>query len=140
MDSCGGTTTADKTVRVVNIAHDPTAIATVVGSGTANEGGDNVQLDGSMSSDPDLDPLTYVWTQCGGPAVTLVYSPGDTDHIMPMFVTPWVSANTPLKFKLTVSDPCGWHFKCLRYRDGYQLAHTAGCESCDRQCGCALAA
>jgi hypothetical protein len=105
MDSCGGVTTADKTVRVVNIAHDPTAVAT--GPDTATEGSDTVQLDGSMSSDPDMDPLTYVWTQCGGPTVTLVYDMLDTAHIMPMFVTPYVSANTVFKFKLTVSDPWG---------------------------------
>jgi hypothetical protein len=104
-DGCGGSTTADKTVRVVNIAHAPTAVAQ--GPATANEGGDNVTLDGGGSSDPDLDPLTYVWTQTVGPAVTLVYSPGDMGHVMPMFVTPWVSADTQLKFKLTVSDPYG---------------------------------
>jgi hypothetical protein len=104
-DLCGGSTTADKTVRVVNIPHAPTAVAQ--GPTTANEGGDNVTLDGSGSSDPDFDPLTYVWTQIAGPAVTLVYSPGDANHIMPMFVTPWVSADTQLKFKLTVSDPYG---------------------------------
>jgi hypothetical protein len=104
-DLCGGSTTADKTVRVVNIPHAPTAIAQ--GPAQANEGGDNVTLDGSGSYDPDFDPLTYVWTQIAGPAVTLVYSPGDTDHVMPMFVTPWVSADTQLKFKLTVSDPYG---------------------------------
>jgi K319L-like, PKD domain len=104
-DLCGESTTADKTVRVVNIPHAPTAVAQ--GPTTANEGGDNVTLDGSGSSDPDLDPLIYVWTQTNGPPVTLVYSPGDTGHVMPMFVTPWVSADTPLKFKLTVSDPYG---------------------------------
>ena len=104
-DLCGESTTADKTVRVVNIAHAPTAVAQ--GPTTANEGGDNVTLDGSGSTDPDYDPLTYVWEQTDGPAVSLVYSSGDTGHVMPMFVTPWVSADTPLKFKLTVTDPYG---------------------------------
>ena len=58
-----------------------------------------------MSYDPDYDPLTYVWTQISGPTVTLVYSPGDTNGVMPSFMTPWVSADTQVKFRLTVSDP-----------------------------------
>jgi hypothetical protein len=91
---------------VANIPHDPVAVAQA-NPASANEGGDTVRLDGSASSDPDLDPLTYVWTQCGGPAVDLMYDTLDTAHVMPSFVTPWVSANTPLKFKLTVSDPWG---------------------------------
>jgi hypothetical protein len=92
-------------VNVANIPHTPVAVAT--GPAQANEGVDNVTLDGTGSSDPDFDPLTNTWTQCAGPAVTLFYSPGDADHMMPMFVAPWVSADTPLKFKLTVNDPWG---------------------------------
>jgi large repetitive protein len=104
MDTCdGSTTTLPITVHVANIPHAPVAVAQANPT-SANEGGDIVQVDGSMSSDPDFDPLTYTWTQISGPAVMLVYSPGDTDHVMPSFATPWVSANTPLKFKLTVSD------------------------------------
>jgi Putative Ig domain/K319L-like, PKD domain len=106
-DSCGGsTTTGDITVHVANIPHDPVAVAQAIPT-SANEGGDTVQLDGSMSTDPDFDPLTYTWAQTAGLPVTLVYSPGDTHHTMPTFVTPWVSANTQFKFKLTVSDPYG---------------------------------
>src|SRR6266496_3656277 len=106
-DSCHGSTTTDPvTVHVANIPHAP--VADIQGPTTANEGGDNVTLDGSGSTDPDGDPITYPWEQTAGtPTVTLVYGLGDTDHKMPMFVTPWVSANTPLTFKLTVTDPYG---------------------------------
>jgi hypothetical protein len=107
MDSCGGSTTTDPiTVHVANIPHAPVAIVQPVAP--ANEGANTVLLDGSSSYDPDVgDTITFAWTQCGGPAVTLVYGPGDPNGIMPTFLTPWVSADTQLKFKLTVTDNWG---------------------------------
>src|SRR4030095_6642516 len=70
-DLCGGAGRDDVTGNIANIPHSPVAVAQ--GPATANEGGDNVTLDGTGSYDPDFDPLTYVWTQVAGPAVTLAY-------------------------------------------------------------------
>lgn len=57
-----------------------------------------VTLDGSGSSDPDQDPLTYTWTQTGGTTVTLTTLAGGKAS----FVSP--TGPDTLAFSLVVSD------------------------------------
>ncbi len=60
--------------------------------------GANVYLDGSLSSDPETDPLTYQWTQVSGTRRPIAYSRTAT----PNFAAPY--RDDTLLFKLTVSD------------------------------------
>jgi len=63
-----------------------------------------VVLDGSRSSDPDGDALTYAWTQTNGPGVTLTGGASATAT----FTAPDSGAGgAELVFQLTVSDPGG---------------------------------
>ena len=87
------TDTVDITVQMANQA--PVANAgpdqTVAGSVTVN-------LDGSGSSDPDMDPITFSWVQTAGPIVSLT----GANTVSPSFTSP--AMDTVLTFKLTVSD------------------------------------
>ena len=60
--------------------------------------GQQVTLDGTDSSDESGDPLSYEWTQTGGPGVTL----SAPDAAMPTFAM--VSHPTLLTFQLRVTD------------------------------------
>ncbi len=95
-DTGGLTDTATTTVTVPNIA--PTADA---GAPQTVNPGDSVTLDGSASSDPNGDPLTYHWTQTGGVTVML----SDATSISPTFTAP--AASGMLTFTLTVTDTGG---------------------------------
>ena len=72
----------------------PTAVA---GSAQTVASGATVQLDGSASSDPEGQPLTYKWTQTAGPSVSL----SSTAAAKPTFTAPTGPAN--LTFSLTVT-------------------------------------
>jgi hypothetical protein len=86
-------------------------ITNVNGIPVANAGPDKcvnentaTSLNGSASSDPDGDALSFSWTQIGGPAVTL----SGANTATPTFTTPSVnSCGVSLTFRLTVNDGFG---------------------------------
>lgn len=60
----------------------------------------SVVLDGTESSDPDGDELSYSWEQTYGPTISLQ----DAETATPEFTAPAVDSETLLVFELTVSD------------------------------------
>ena len=60
-------------------------------------------MDGSGSKDPDGSITSYSWRQIAGPAAKLSRS----NTMNPSFIAPNVSADTQLRFALTVTDNKG---------------------------------
>jgi hypothetical protein len=74
--------------------------APVANAGTdqaVNEGS-FVTLDGSAANDPDLNPLTYIWTAPSGITIS------STTASKPTFTAPEVTVNTDYTFSLLVND------------------------------------
>ena len=88
------------TVRTGAANQAPTANAGADQSVPTNNTRTTVTLDGSGSSDPDGDPLTYAWTQLTGDTVTLT----NATTTFPHFTTDQVTEDKSLTFQLQVSD------------------------------------
>ena len=100
-DNGGLRSTDTSVVNVSWVNLPPTADA---GPDQAVVEGATVHLDGSRSSDPDDGMASFLWSQTGGPAVTL----SDSRALKPQFVTPPVdTSGTTLTFDLTVADSGG---------------------------------
>ena len=97
--SDGGLSSTDGVrVTVEQVNHAPVADA---GPDQTRNEGSLVTLDGTGSTDPDSDPLTYTWTQISGPSVTL----SDPTSPTPTFMAPTVGpGGTTLGFQLVVGD------------------------------------
>jgi hypothetical protein len=78
----------------------PNAIA---GGDQTRNPGDQVTLNGNQSNDPNGDTLSYLWTQTGGPGVTL----NNAGTSLATFTAPNVSSDALLQFQLAVTDPGG---------------------------------
>ncbi len=99
-DARNAASTADTVTVTVTAGTNDAPTADAGDAQTVAEGA-SVTLDGSGSSDPEGEALTYAWTQTSGETVTL----SDTTAASPTFTAPTqLAANEQLVFSLTVTD------------------------------------
>jgi chitinase len=94
-----GVTTSLASINVNVLPNSPPVANAGPDQGPINTG-QTVTLNGSASSDPDNNPITYRWTQISGPPVTL----SGAGAINPTFVAPNVTGTQNLVFELIVND------------------------------------
>lgn len=106
-DDRGAGSTATVTV---TLGDNITPVANAGADQTAHPG-DNVQLDGSGSNDPDDGTLTYNWSLTAESAQLLsdlgLPAPSGATTVKYTFAAPNVTAPLPLVFELTVTDDKG---------------------------------
>ncbi|WNG15398.1 myxosortase-dependent M36 family metallopeptidase [Cystobacter fuscus] len=90
-------------VTVKNVTSEPENRAPTGSGDTLTVDEDTAVTLNSNVTDPDGDTLTYVWTQTGGPSVSLT----GADSPQLRFTAPKVKSDTDLTFSLTVTDPDG---------------------------------
>ena len=105
LDVSDGKSTRSDDVLVIVKHNNLAPVAVATAPATAPEGS-AVTLDGSTSSDPDQDPLSYTWTQTAGTPVSLANNGTNNplmvfSHVVP---GPHSIAGETLEFTLTVSD------------------------------------
>lgn len=81
----------------VTCPEPPVAVA---GADQSVAAGATVVLDASASSDPNSDPLSFVWSQTSGPDVTLT----GANAAVAEFVAPSLDHDSDLTFEVAVSD------------------------------------
>lgn len=103
-DGRGGTSNDDVVVTVLDTTAPNNPPQANAGTDQNVPEGSTANLNGTLSSDPDGDALSFSWVQiAGSPTVSLSGSSTAT----PSFTAPSVSAATPLTFRLTVNDGRG---------------------------------
>lgn len=105
LDVSDGKTTRSDDVMIIVKHNNLAPVAVATAPATAPEGS-AVTLDGSGSSDPDQDPLSYTWTQTAGTPVSFLNNGGNNplmtiSHVVP---GPHSIAGETLEFTVTVSD------------------------------------
>ena len=96
--------------QVVTVTADDDPPTADAGDPQTVDEGATVTLDGSGSSDPEGQSLTYAWRQTAGPTVTL----SSTTAARPTFTAPDISEKTVLTFSLAVTADLASHIDTVK--------------------------
>jgi hypothetical protein len=106
-NSAADTTSGEQTSNATDIAPTPgqgdenlAPIALLRVDSMVAHPGDRVILDGSLSSDPDGDQITYQWSQSDGPDANII----GADTVTPTVTIPTLDQNDQITIDLVVSD------------------------------------